>query len=153
VSSLALRACAGVRTRQDRGLVAQEGEGSRVVLALLDARKGKVYAGLYALRGGGVPVELRGEADLPPEELLATWLDAGTTGDPASAGDVVAVGEGAVVHAALLTAHGVRVAEDASESPVAYAGALLAATQGAAPETLVFRYLRDADSVVTVKAR
>jgi tRNA threonylcarbamoyladenosine biosynthesis protein TsaB len=135
VSSLAVRACAA----------GAAGEGTHT-LALLDARKGKVYAGLYAR--GAVPELLGAEEDIAPEALLAGLAARGVT-----AGAVVAVGEGAVVHAELLRAHGVRVADDAAESPVAHAGAFLAASPGGAPESLAFRYLRDAESVVTVKAR
>ncbi len=134
VSSLAVRACTA----------AAAGEGTHT-LPLLDARKGKVYAGLYAR--GAVPELLGDEEDLAPEALLAGLAARDTLGA------VVAVGEGAVVHAELLRAHGVRVADDAAESPVAHAGAFLAASAGGAPESLAFRYLRDADSVVTVKAR
>lgn len=135
VSSLAVRACAVAA-------------GPSHALALLDARKGKVYAGLYALTQGGVPALLDAEEDLTPDELLA-----GLAARRVSSDTMVAVGEGAVVHADFLRAHGITVADNAGESPVAHAGALLAGSTGGPAETLVLRYLRDAESVVTVKAR
>ena len=137
VSSLAVRACA-----------VAAGLGATHTLALLDARKGKVYAGLYALAAGGAPTCVGAEEDIAPEDLAAALAVRGV-----ACASVVAVGEGAVVHAGLLRDHGIVVADDAAESPVAHAGALLAASTGGPPEALAFRYLRDAESVVTVKAR
>lgn len=103
------------------------------VLALLDARKGKVYAGLFSLTGD-VPAPLQPAMDLPLDEVLP-------------AGPFLAVGEGAVPYAAQIQAAGgvVHPEADASAAPaVARLGARLPALDAGA---VALRYLRDADAV------
>jgi tRNA A37 threonylcarbamoyladenosine modification protein TsaB len=72
------------------------------VLAVLDARKNRVYASLF--EDG---VEVRGPADVPPAEALS-WLSS----------PFVASGEGAVVYAALVEAAGGTVHDDAERPAV-----------------------------------
>ncbi len=118
VSSLALRAC----------LV----PGEARVLAWLDARKGRVYSGLFDTRGG-VPIALGVEADLPPE--VAARTDA-----------AVAVGEGAVVYSQVLLDAGHRLASGPDRSPVGSAGALLGVLPALPPSAIGPRYLREPDA-------
>lgn len=69
------------------------------VLAMLDARKQRVYAALY-----GAGALARGPADVPPEEALA-WADA----------PFVATGEGAVVYEEQVRAAGGVLAPDTTD--------------------------------------
>ncbi len=107
--------------------------GHARVLALLDARKGRVYAGWFDTRGD-VPLPLDGPSDIPPERL--TELEG-----------ALAVGEGARVYADLLAAHGAVVAPDADASPVAFGGPLVLQGAPVAPERLDLHYLRPPDAV------
>lgn len=120
ISSLAARA-AGVA-------------GDRV-LAVLDARKGRVYAGLFDC-SGEVPVPLGDEVDLPPE---AVW----------PARPFLAVGEGAVVLRAAVEAAGGTVAEGADASPVRALARLGARPEAVAVDAgeIALRYLRPPDAV------
>ncbi|MFZ5476405.1 MAG: tRNA (adenosine(37)-N6)-threonylcarbamoyltransferase complex dimerization subunit type 1 TsaB [Myxococcota bacterium] len=118
VSSLALRAC----------LVSGEAR----VLAVLDARKGKVYAGLFDTRGA-VPVALGPERDVAPEVAFDT--------DPA-----VVVGEGAVAYADAVARAGHRPTVDPARSPVAAAWPLLEAGEPVPVELVSLRYLREPDA-------
>lgn len=120
VSSLALRAAA------------HAGE----VLALLDAKKDRVYAGRFRVEGG-VPVLLGEERDVPPREALA--------GAPC-----LATGEGAVAYAGLVVEAGHRLADDAAASPVAAGLALVLAGEVVPPERVALHYLRPADAVPRV---
>lgn len=104
------------------------------VLALLDARKQRVYAGLFDSTSE-LPVALGPEVDLAPE---AVW-----PGPP-----FVAVGEGAVAFRHEVEAAGGAVAEGADRSPapaVARLGRLLAAT-AQDPGEIALRYLRPPDA-------
>lgn len=107
------------------------GEGR--VLALLDARKSRVYAALY---DGTALVE--GPADIDPE-AAARW----------GAG-AVATGEGALVYQEKVVAAGGRVAADADDPAVGVlarlAAAGLAAGEGIDPASVEPLYLRDADA-------
>lgn len=107
--------------------------GHERVLALLDARKSRVYAGWFDTRGP-VPMPLDAPCDVPPDTLGA--LDG-----------AVAVGEGASVYTALLRARGAHVPEDADASPVAFAGPLVCAGRSVSPEALDLHYLRAPDAV------
>src|SRR6266568_3728131 len=49
---------------------ARDAEPGAVLVPLLDAKKGEVYAGFYRVRDGGI-VEIAGDAALPPEALAA----------------------------------------------------------------------------------
>lgn len=118
VSSLALRAA----------LV----PGAPRVLAVLDARKGRVYAGLFDTRGG-VPAALGPERDVSPELAAAEAA-------------AVAVGEGAAVFRATFVASGHAVSELADRSPVDVGLALIQAGVPLAPEQIGPRYLREPDA-------
>jgi tRNA threonylcarbamoyl adenosine modification protein YeaZ len=118
VSSLALRAALA--------------PGEPRVLALLDARKGRVYGGWFDTRGE-VPVALGPERDVRLDEM---------TDAPVG----IAVGEGAVVFATEVAAAGHRLLRDAARSPVD-AGATLVEVLAAGPaETVCLRYLREPDA-------
>lgn len=118
VSSLALRAAAV--------------PGEPRVLALLDAKKGRVYAGVFDTRGE-VPVLLGEEADVPPA-------------DAAKADPAVATGEGAVVYRALFEAAGHRVSPHAANSPVDAGAALVRVGDPLPIEQIGLRYLREPDA-------
>jgi tRNA threonylcarbamoyladenosine biosynthesis protein TsaB len=118
LSSLALRACLA--------------PGEPRVLALLDARKGKVYAGWYDTRGP-VPVALGEERDM----LLADLA-----GEPPG----VAVGEGASVFAPALAALGHRIVGEPDRSPVRNGLSLAMAGERRSAETVGLRYLREPDA-------
>lgn len=104
--------------------------GEARVLVLLDAKKGRVYRAEYDTRGE-LPRLLGEEADVPP-----VFSPAGG----------VAVGEGAVVYAALLEAAGYRVAAGAAELPLERCAALIASAAPLDPAQVGPRYLRDADA-------
>ncbi|MFT4979236.1 MAG: tRNA threonylcarbamoyladenosine biosynthesis protein TsaB [Myxococcota bacterium] len=103
-------------------------------LALLDARKGKVYAGLFDT-SGEQPVPLSAEVDATPDDAFP-------------AAPFMAVGEGAVVYAEAILAAGGQVSPDASRCPadeVARLGALGRDTAMDAG-SVALRYLRPPDA-------
>lgn len=119
LSSLAVRAAMGSAPR---------------VLALLDARKSRVYAGLFDA-GAALPVALGPEVDLPPDQV---W----------PAAPFLATGEGAVLHRAAIEAAGGAVLVGAERCPaleVARLGRLLAA-EAVDPGEVALRYLRAPDA-------
>jgi tRNA threonylcarbamoyladenosine biosynthesis protein TsaB len=73
-------------------------EDGAVLVPLLDARKGEVYAGFYRVRTGGI-VELAEEAALPPQALSARVASLAAGG-----ASPLAFGEGAEAYAAALSA-------------------------------------------------
>lgn len=108
--------------------------GEARVLALLDARKGRVYAGLFDTRGD-VPVALGPERDVDPGEAMPD-------------GPFVAVGEGALVYAAAVRDAGGVLANDAGRSAapaVARLGHLGAPLD---PGEVQLRYIRPPDAQV-----
>ena len=118
LSSLAVRACLA--------------PGEPRVLALLDARKGRVYAGWFDTRGP-VPFALGPEQDVVPSEAVRS--------EPG-----VAVGEGALVARAFVLAAGHREIEGSGRSPVAEAVALVERGEGVAAQEVGLRYLREPDA-------
>ncbi len=106
--------------------------GERRVLALLDARKGRLYGGWFDTRGA-LPVALDAERDA----LLAELVEV----EPG-----LAVGEGAVVFAEGVRAAGHLVAANAAESPVALGAALAWGANARSPEKVGLRYLREPDA-------
>jgi tRNA threonylcarbamoyladenosine biosynthesis protein TsaB len=111
--------------------------GQPRVLALLDARKGRFYGGLFDARPE-LPIALGPEQDLPIDELL-----------PAE--PCLAVGEGAAVaRVTLLEAgHGLVRQPDANPAPALarIAAVLLAQGHGLPAHSLGIRYLRPPDAV------
>ena len=104
------------------------------VLALLDARKSRVYCGLFDATQA-VPTPLSAERDAPPE---AAWPDA----------PFVAVGEGAVVYADAVVAAGGELALEPARCPageVARLGALRL-EDALDPGEIALRYLREPDA-------
>jgi tRNA threonylcarbamoyladenosine biosynthesis protein TsaB len=114
--------------------------GSTDVLAMLDARKGRVYAAW--LRGDALSEAL----DVPPGVALA--------GAPSS---FVATGEGAVVYRELVEAAGGRVLDDAASSGVDAladrAVAALRAGHGGPATRVAPRYVRPPDAKVPADLR
>jgi tRNA threonylcarbamoyl adenosine modification protein YeaZ len=105
--------------------------GEPRVLALLDAKRERVYAALF-------------RTDRAWPELVGDERDA-RLGDVLPSEPFVAVGEGALVFADALLAVGARMAEDPGASPV-LAVARMALAPGASllgPEEVSIRYLRD----------
>jgi tRNA threonylcarbamoyladenosine biosynthesis protein TsaB len=114
---------------------AELARGDSPVLAMLDARKSRVYAALYSASGALVA----GPADVDPAVALG-WTGPG----------FVATGEGALVYADAVQAVGGRVAEGADspcvEQLAVLAAAGLARGEGAPPWELRPRYLREPDA-------
>ncbi len=104
--------------------------GSGRVLALLDGRKARAYAGLYV---DGILVG--DEVDWAPADAVALGR-----------GDFVATGEGALVFQEAVLAAGGCVAADADASPALALAQLAVDRPGVAPEAVRLRYLRDADA-------
>ena len=108
------------------------------VLALLDARKGRVYQRLFDTQGG-LPLALGEAADVPPgTDWSAPFL---------------AVGEGAEVYRQEVEAHGGVVVPDPCRSPAAQVAFLGIAGEAHPPEAIALRYLRPPDAKVPSLAR
>ncbi|MES2642516.1 MAG: tRNA (adenosine(37)-N6)-threonylcarbamoyltransferase complex dimerization subunit type 1 TsaB [Myxococcota bacterium] len=118
ISSLALRATLA--------------PGEPRVLALLDARKGRVYGGWFDTRGP-VPVAIGDEEDVT--------VDIAARGAPG-----VAVGEGAVVFIDAMRVAGHRVHPAGADSPVGSGVTLCRSIVGRSPENVGLRYLREPDA-------
>lgn len=110
------------------------------VLALLDARKGRFYGGLFDSRSA-VPTVLEDERDLPLDQLMPDL-------------PCTAVGEGAAVGRAVLLAagHCLAAQPDANPAPaLGRLGARLFADSGGLPaHSVAVRYLRPPDAVPPV---
>lgn len=106
------------------------------VLAVLDAKKSRVYAGFFDSTGA-VPAALGPEVDLDP---AAVWPEA----------PFLAVGEGAAALRAQVEAAGGAVAHDAEVPPVEVMTRLAAllAHEALDPGEIALRYLRPADAKV-----
>lgn len=104
------------------------------VLAALDARKGRLYAGLFDTTGE-VPVPLGPEVDLTPAEV---WPEA----------PFLAVGEGAAISREALEAVGGALAPDADQSPVLALARIAARPDALALDAgeIALRYLRPPDA-------
>ena len=102
------------------------------VLALLDARKRRVYAGWFDC-GSGLPQPRSDERDAPLERVLP----------PAP---FVAVGEGALVHADAIAAAGGLLDADPGASPAAQVARLGAFAPLLPPAAVQLRYLRAPDA-------
>lgn len=109
-SSLAALALAAARDAEDGALL----------VPLLDARKGEVYAGFYRTRAGGV-VELAPEAALPPATLLARVAELAGRGERPAA-----FGEGYDAHAATFEPALPRLRTETASPPAAAVAALVA---------------------------
>lgn len=108
-------------------------QGERV-LALLDARKGRVYAGLYRVQGERVDA-LGPAVDAPLAAVLP-------------APPFRAVGEGALVHREAILAAGGEVVEGAAASGAVAAARRASVEPGVDPTALSLCYLREADAIV-----
>ncbi len=108
-------------------------EGPRV-LAVLDARKGRVYAGLFSSLGGEVLA-------------LGSALDAELSAVLPQA-PFQAVGEGALVFARQIEAAGGAVVPVPERNPAMQVARLGAASRAMDPATVQLQYLRAADAIV-----
>jgi tRNA threonylcarbamoyladenosine biosynthesis protein TsaB len=126
--------CDSLATRADRARALAGGGVPHRVLALLDARKSRVYAAWYD------PDRRRGPADVPLEEALSWTTSA-----------FLATGEGALVFADALRDAGGVIADDAEHPAVdtlaERAAVALANGEGIDPADARPLYLRDADAV------
>ncbi len=116
------RPIAGVSSLAAMALAAapDAAEGALLV-PLLDARKGEVYAGFYRTRAGGI-VELADEAALPPAAVAERVRTL-----PGAAG-ARAFGEGYEAHAEVLAAALPRLATEVRTPPAAALAALVSET-------------------------
>ena len=119
------------------------------VLSMLDARKGEVYAALYAPDGKGGVTEMLSPEAIAPEVLLARME-----------GDLLCVGTGAVAYAsqikAMLGVHAHFAPEyDTIRPHVVASMALEAFKQGEemTPEALTPLYLRKSDAEIALALR
>jgi len=92
-----------------------EGTGGHAVLAVLDARRGEVYAAAYVSEGGAPARELLAPRALKPADLAGLMVQAREL-DGRRAGVWDAFGDGAVRYRRYLLAAGARVGSD--ESPL-----------------------------------
>lgn len=109
------------------------------VLVVLDARKDRVYAGLFGWEAGA-PVLRRAEWDCPPEELC--------TLNPA-----VVVGEGALRYRDLLVNAGHHVVDDPDRSAVGAVGRWLNAQVARPLHEISLHYLRAPDAKIPAEMR
>ena len=108
-------------------------------LALLDARKARVYAQLFDT-SGETPIPLTGPVDAPLSDVLPS-------------APFLATGEGARIHAELIEAVGGTVDADASRSPALAVAQLgrMHREQAVEPNDVALTYLRDADAKKPVR--
>ncbi len=117
------RPIAGASSLAAMALAAAADAGEGVLLVpLLDARKGEVYAGFYRSRAGGI-VELAGDAALPPGALAER---ARAVAGPD--GRAVAFGEGYDAYASVLSPALPRLATEVRSPPAASVAALVSGT-------------------------
>jgi len=125
----------GESSLRTRGLRAVRRGGDVPVLAVLDARKGRVYAASYDPSGHAE----QGPGDLPPEQALA-WMKPG----------FLAIGEGALVYRELVERAGGVVVPEADHPAVdvlaQLGAAALARGEGADPASVRPVYLRKPDA-------
>ena len=103
------------------------------VLSLLDAKKGRVYAGWFDTTGP-TPIALEPEVD-----ALLSAVTGRTAG--------IATGEGAQAFADTLHTAGHAIAPEPARSPVFAGYTLVAMAQPLPPESVGLRYLREPDAV------
>jgi tRNA threonylcarbamoyl adenosine modification protein YeaZ len=124
------------------------------VVAVIDARRGEVFAATYALAGAGAASELASPRALAPEELDHIL------GEAQSGGEVggwrwLGVGDGAVRYRGHLDAAGVAVPADSSPLHLVGAEAICdlgaRAAVAAADETIVPDYRRRPDAEVALE--
>jgi tRNA threonylcarbamoyladenosine biosynthesis protein TsaB len=92
--------------------LAQQDDVQARVLAVIDARRGEVFAAVYEA-GEEEPAPLSAPRALPPQELAALVADLGG-GDAGAAAKLLAVGDGAVRYREQLEAAGIAVAAEHS---------------------------------------
>ncbi|MFI5004553.1 MAG: tRNA (adenosine(37)-N6)-threonylcarbamoyltransferase complex dimerization subunit type 1 TsaB [Solirubrobacterales bacterium] len=144
VSTLHVLAEAGLRGSEG-GSPAREGGSSKGVLAVIDARRGEVFAAAYAADG-----ELAPPRALSPQELDSISEQAGEHRD------WLAVGDGAIRYRGSLEALAVAVPADSSPLHRVDAGVLcklaLSARAGA-PEAVLPDYQRRPDAEIALASK
>jgi tRNA threonylcarbamoyladenosine biosynthesis protein TsaB len=109
-----LEALAEAALHQTPGEDASEHAGPRgAVLAVIDARRGEVFAAAYEHGAGAAPIALGEPRPEPPERLAAVLAEAGAGHGP-TARRWLAVGDGAIRYRDRLEAAGAEVAPDTS---------------------------------------
>jgi tRNA threonylcarbamoyladenosine biosynthesis protein TsaB len=103
----------------------------RVALAVIDARRGEVFAGAYGEGAHGGPRELASPRALAPEDLGSVLAEAVAGGAPP--GGWLAVGDGAVRYGNRLDALGVTVPPASSPLHAVSAESICALAEMAAP--------------------
>jgi tRNA threonylcarbamoyladenosine biosynthesis protein TsaB len=115
------RAIAGASSLAAMALAAAPGaEDGAVLVPLLDARKGEVYAGFYRVRRGGI-VELADDAALPPARVAERVR-------AVSGGRAAGFGEGYDAYASVLEPGLPRLETEVRTPPAAAVAALVAET-------------------------
>lgn len=114
--------------------------GHAAVLAALDAKKGRVYAGLFDTRPAA-PTPLSAPADIDPADLLLSLR----RGEIASL-PIPAVGEALLAYPSLLEGGVLAAAEAPGRSPIEGAGRLALAATLHDPADVAPVYLREPDA-------
>jgi tRNA threonylcarbamoyladenosine biosynthesis protein TsaB len=126
----------------------------RPLLAVIDARRGEVFAAAYAAGAHDRALQVDFGSPLRPAELAAAVSRAGDLGGPALG--VVAIGDGAVRYHAELEEFGAKVPQDADPAHLIGAQAIcslgLSAPVSAALDVIP-DYRRDADAAIAREAR
>jgi tRNA A37 threonylcarbamoyladenosine modification protein TsaB len=124
------------------------------VLAVIDARRGEVFAGAYEMSGDGSTIELASPAAIAPERLetlLALAEEHGSGG-----GGWLATGDGAVRYRDQLARVGATVPEDSSPLHLVDAGTICELGAGARPaqslQEIVPDYRRRPDAELALEA-
>jgi tRNA threonylcarbamoyladenosine biosynthesis protein TsaB len=142
----------GVSSLQALALAAGA-DGHEAVLAVLDARRGEVFAAAYAATEGRAPQELSPARALAPEDLQSVLKEAARDGGE-DRQPWIAVGDGAIRYRDHLELAGVTVAADSS--PLHFIGAaaiceLGASAPAAGCEQIVPDYRRRADAEIALE--
>jgi tRNA threonylcarbamoyladenosine biosynthesis protein TsaB len=98
---------AGISTLESLGLGATSSGAGDAILAVLDARRGEVFAAAWRSRAGELAEQLLSQRPLSPDELARRISTLGSR--------VLAVGDGAVEFRAVLERSGASVPDDESE--------------------------------------
>jgi tRNA threonylcarbamoyladenosine biosynthesis protein TsaB len=126
----------------------------RPVLAVIDARRGEVFVGLYREGGQGGPRELAAPRPLAPEELVSALVPDAAPG--AAREGCLAVGDGAVRYRGHLVSLGVEVPPEGSTLHAISAEAVCELGAAAAPAAdlrVLPDYRRRPDAEIALESR
>jgi tRNA threonylcarbamoyladenosine biosynthesis protein TsaB len=130
---------------------------SRRVLAIIDARRGEVFAAGYAARAQGAEDELSEPRALPPQGIAGLLAEIEAAGAAGSRGAWLAVGDGAVRYRSELERAGAEVPADSSAlhrvraSEICALAAALSAGAGEPPSPVLPDYRRRPDAELTLE--